>query len=413
MHERYYFLADVLSIAAGFRWWKSRWFIPAYQFISLAGYATILDAPPLSLFRYVVNLRLMGILTGVAVAIVTAQLAIFRLPASTQRRKGAQAIAGGGVLILVLAIAGFLIAPSQRRPPIAVGSSSTFNPAHPTRIRFGDAIELVGYDLPWTRTFRTNMMGIDLFFEPLRPLSSTVQLRVETFNTEGQSLELVVQTYADSDAPIETWRLGEVNRLSRYLPIWSTVDAPQAGVFKISWIDVATGQPLPTTCDGAPCDAKVGFLPIGLDPSTAAPWLRAPALAHFGVDGGIALLHTDAPASITPGQIFSMTTIWRQESRQAEDLTMFVHILNEQGEMVAQSDGPMRQGLYPTRLWHIGEVVIETRAMMVRADAQPGNYQLFTGFYQPDTLARVPAKSAGSLAISGQAVAVKQVAVKP
>jgi Gpi18-like mannosyltransferase len=413
MHERYYFLADVMSIAAGFRWWKTAWLIPAYQLISLAGYATILDVPPLSSFRYVVNLRWMGVLTGLAIAVLTAQLAIFRLPATAQRRKGAQIIASGGTMILVLAIAGFLIAPSQSQPPITVGSSSAFKPAHPARIRFGDAIEMVGYDFPWMRTFRTNMMSIDLFFEPLRPLSGTLQLRVEVFNTQGQSLELVVQTNADSDAPLETWQPGAVHRQTRYLPIWPTVDAPQAGVFKIGWVDMATGQALPTTCDGKPCDAKVGIQPFGLDPSTVAPWLRAPALAHFGMDEGIALLQADAPASIAPGQTFSLTTVWRQDSRQAEDLTLFVHMLNEQGELVAQSDGPMRQGLYPTRIWHIGEVVIETRTMQVREDAPPGNYQLFAGFYRPDSLARVPAKSAGRLARSDQTFALQQVTVKP
>ena len=413
MHERYYFLADVMSIAAGLRWWKTAWLIPAFQFISLAGYATILDAPPFSSFRYAVNIRLVGVFTGFVIAAMTAQLVIMRPPAKEQRRKGAQVIASGGIVLLVLAVAGVLIAPSQRRPAVAVGSSDTFQPANPVRIRFGDAIELVGYNLPEARTFRASTMDIDLFFAPLRPLSNSLQLRVEAFNTQGESLELVAQTDVDDNAPLETWRPGEVNKQTRYLSIWPAVDAPQAGVFKISWVDKATGELLPTTCDGAPCDAKVGLLPIGLDPATVAPWKRAPAMARFGNDGGITLLNTEAPARIAPGQSFSMTTVWRQESRTAENLTFFAHMVDEQGAMVAQSDGPVRQGLYPASLWHIGEVIIETRAMTVPADAKPGNYQLVAGFYHPDTQLRVPANLIGSSPSPDQAVAIKQITVHP
>jgi Gpi18-like mannosyltransferase len=413
MHERYYFLADVMSIAVGLRWWKAAWLIPAYQGISLAGYATILDLPPLSSFKYTVNIRLFGVITAMVIAAATAQLAIFRVPSIEQRKKGAQVIAAGGALLLALGIAGVMIAPSQRRPAAAVGWGEGFTPPQAAQIRFGDAIELVGYALPEARTFRTGTMDITLFFKPLRPLSSTLQMRIEAFNTQGESLQLINQSSVDDNAPIETWRPGEIYRQTRFMLVWPTVDAPQAGVYKLSWVDGASGEALPATCDGAPCDAKLGLMPIGLDYPSAAPWLQAPALARFGSNGDIALLNVDAPASIIAGQPFSITTTWRQDTRHAEDLTLFLHVTGPDGEMVAQSDASMREGRYPTSLWHIGEVIPETREITLPATAPSGDYKIVAGFYRPDTLARVQAQGAGEAPSPDQTIVIHAFTTQP
>lgn len=71
---------------------------------------------------------------------------------------------------------------------------------------------------------------------------------------------------------------------------------------------------------------------------------------------------------------------WRSEQLVPRPYTVFNHLLNEDGELVAQADGWPGQGQWPPTCWAVGEpvtdwFVIDTTAVV------PGTYQLFTGFY--------------------------------
>jgi len=78
---------------------------------------------------------------------------------------------------------------------------------------------------------------------------------------------------------------------------------------------------------------------------------------------------------------------WQALRKPAHDYTAFVHVLNAQGQIVAQQDGQPRGGSYPTSLWDGGEVVDDPHPLSVAAT--PG-LQVETGLYTFPDLRRLP-----------------------
>jgi hypothetical protein len=71
------------------------------------------------------------------------------------------------------------------------------------------------------------------------------------------------------------------------------------------------------------------------------------------------------------------------------DYTVFAHLIDEEGKLVAQSDSQPRNGERPTTAWRYEEVVPETREVTLPGTLQPGRYTLCVGFYNLQTMQRL------------------------
>jgi len=72
------------------------------------------------------------------------------------------------------------------------------------------------------------------------------------------------------------------------------------------------------------------------------------------------------------------------------NFTVFVHVLNEQGQLVAQQDNEPNAGQYPTSAWVPGEVIRDTCAIPLPAELPSGRYLLSIGMYKWPSLQRLP-----------------------
>ena len=72
------------------------------------------------------------------------------------------------------------------------------------------------------------------------------------------------------------------------------------------------------------------------------------------------------------------------------DYTAFVHVVGPDGAVAVQDDRRPLDGFMPTRAWLPGQVVADTRSLRLPADAAPGEYTVYAGLYDLDTLQRLP-----------------------
>ena len=86
----------------------------------------------------------------------------------------------------------------------------------------------------------------------------------------------------------------------------------------------------------------------------------------------------------------TITVYWRVERAPDADYTVFVHLLDSNGRLVAQADAPPQLGYYPTSFWESGEVIVDSRALVVPHDAPPGEYTIAIGLYVLATGQRLP-----------------------
>ena len=115
-----------------------------------------------------------------------------------------------------------------------------------------------------------------------------------------------------------------------------------------------------------------------------------PATANFGSQ--IELLGYDTARQ--PGSL-AVTLHWRVLQPPAEDYSVFVHLLDAEGQIVAQHDGQPQNGAYPTSVWDLGEVIADEHALDLPAKLPAGRYQLRVGWYLPGTGDRLPVVGGG------------------
>ncbi|MCK6628114.1 MAG: glycosyltransferase family 39 protein [Anaerolineae bacterium] len=107
----------------------------------------------------------------------------------------------------------------------------------------------------------------------------------------------------------------------------------------------------------------------------------------------IALIGYDfAPPAEGTGQ-GTITLYWQSLAPVSEDYVVFVHLLDERGEIIGQADGPPTHNTYPTRWWSPGETIADTRTLpsaLGLVALRLGLYDLASGQRLPITESNLP-----------------------
>lgn len=102
--------------------------------------------------------------------------------------------------------------------------------------------------------------------------------------------------------------------------------------------------------------------------------------------------------SVEAGDDIRVTFYWQALRVPDQDYSVFVHLVDAAGTIVAQSDAFPMENRYPTSRWKPGYAVPDTHRLTIPADAPPGPYRLAAGLYQYQTLQRLhPGNAAGQL----------------
>jgi mannosyltransferase len=119
---------------------------------------------------------------------------------------------------------------------------------------------------------------------------------------------------------------------------------------------------------------------------------------------GLTLLDArTGPLTLHPGDALRAELRWRADA-QLEPLLVFAHLLDAQGQLVAQFDGP--PATTGSETWAVGQEQQGRFAILVPPDAAPGTYTLVLGVYTPNG-------SRLTTASGGETVTVTQVVVLP
>ncbi len=99
----------------------------------------------------------------------------------------------------------------------------------------------------------------------------------------------------------------------------------------------------------------------------------------------IALLGYDLqPERPALGQPLQVTLYWQALRRPEKGYTVFIHLLDEQGTILAQCDAQPREGSYSTDHWVKGEIVLDTHVLTLPQEAPP-SVRLAIGLYDAAT----------------------------
>ncbi|HOU14301.1 MAG TPA: glycosyltransferase family 39 protein [Anaerolineae bacterium] len=135
---------------------------------------------------------------------------------------------------------------------------------------------------------------------------------------------------------------------------------------------------------------EVGAVTLRVGEHTfVAPPVAYPVNARAGDVATLLGLDIKPGLALRSGEPFTVTLLWRAEAGAAgADLTIFTHLIGEDGKIVAQHDGKPVGGLRPTGGWLAGEILVDPHVLTWQRE-YVGPATLRLGLYDATTGARV------------------------
>ncbi len=264
-----------------------------------------------------------------------------------------------------------------------------------TGVTFGDALRMLGYRTLTPRSALGDKIALEVYWQVLKPTERGYGVQLDVFNCEGTSMEIQRrQTLGNGTMP--TWRLtpGLIFADVYRIPLHRG-DYPTRVYVALNFFDQQTNELMPWSCADPEkqCHNRLSNIPVSLpwfERSRAA--LRTP-LAYFG--SKIALLSAEIPKRPKRYEDLVVQLTWRAREDIETDYTVFLHLLDSQGKLVAQNDQPPRRGCYPSSVWRAGDLIPDVISIE-RTKLTPlplGRYTLRVGLYDAKTLERLSVNS--------------------
>ena len=94
-------------------------------------------------------------------------------------------------------------------------------------------------------------------------------------------------------------------------------------------------------------------------------------------------------ADVSRGDVVPVSLFWEVLEEPVADYTVFVHVLDDGGELVTQFDRPPGGGTAPTSTWQVGQVLRDTYPLPIPYDVPAGTYTVRIGMYTWPSLERL------------------------
>jgi hypothetical protein len=266
----------------------------------------------------------------------------------------------------------------QSAPPV-----EALDMDQPLHLDFGERLRLLGFGLEGRPTWLPGeSVAVDLFWQAIAEPGEDFLPRLQLLDSGGTVVAELTEKPVEGRYPTAWWHAGELVRDPHSLSIPAAVP-PGRYRLELSLVRAADGQPLKT--EKGQMAITLGEIEIGSREHTFEPAVpQHEQVAPLG--GSVELVGYDlAEAVRAPGSPLAVTLHWHALETPHRDYDVFVHLLDADGELVAQSDGPPAGGQVPTLGWLPGEYVRDARWLELPPDLPEGVYRLSVGLYDPVT----------------------------
>ncbi|MCA9965652.1 MAG: hypothetical protein KC423_15460 [Anaerolineales bacterium] len=111
------------------------------------------------------------------------------------------------------------------------------------------------------------------------------------------------------------------------------------------------------------------------------------------------------------GEPLRLTLFWEGQRSPDNNYVVFVHLLDEAGQLVTNHDGVPVNGRYPTTAFRPGDIVADEHPLLLDGGLAAGSYRLAVGLYLPETGERLPVWGADGVEMVGGVVELTAVEI--
>jgi hypothetical protein len=266
-------------------------------------------------------------------------------------------------------------------PELTLGQITLTRPRRPTTPPTGNRLDLPlgDFTLLTARFDREqaapgDTVHLTLLWHARRDVSASISEPSQCY----QMLLLIAPDGTVADAyqlptPVSSWQEGDIWRSQHWLVLPALLET-NTYTWAVEWCAL--------NCD-----------PIGQISVVAPPHTFTTPPVNLRIDtplGDVATLvganlepKTANLEPLPPGSALTATLVWRAEKTSATSYHVFLHLLDPEGKLVAQSDGIPANWSRPTIGWLPGEYVTDARTVTIPPDILAGDYTLSVGLYVP------------------------------
>lgn len=244
----------------------------------------------------------------------------------------------------------------------------------PLPATFANGLNLVGYQAAALTPGQPLL--VTFYWQPTQKIEEDVQIFVQLLNRQQEVVAGLHSWPLHGAFRVRAWPPGEIMPVSYRLPL---PDPLPSGTYQllVGTFDLIQQKRIPLT-SGAEYQLSKTFK-VSPPPDNRTP-THSTAI-NFG-DSITLTGYTLSPSD----NALTLVSFWQARATPQTDYTLFIHVVDAAGQIVAQADAQPLAGQYPTSLWNPGETVVDEQTIPI----PPGEYQIYVGWYQGDTLARLP-----------------------
>ncbi|CAG0995247.1 hypothetical protein ANRL3_03074 [Anaerolineae bacterium] len=273
-----------------------------------------------------------------------------------------------------------LIAPTYALPTRFADETRVPNP---TRINFDNQAELIGYALPQKSVAPGDELPITIYWRARENIAEDFSVYVRLLDANGEVIGRWDAFPGKGLYPTRLWQVGEVIADEYRVPLAANARGPGGGR-----IDVGLFRRVPLENL------------VARDPQGNA---ITPTIARFKIEGA-SRVQVENPVRyefadklalagysvVRAGDSLHVKLYWNVRAAMDEDYTVFVHLVDANGKIVAQKDDQPQHGAYPTSLWNANEIVADEYAFAIPRATPPGEYRIIVGVYRAGDGTRLP-----------------------
>lgn len=286
-----------------------------------------------------------------------------------------------GIFALFALVVPFVsIAPRYATPlPLAQLPES----AQPIYARYGDFVELVGYDTPDTRYTPDDALTVTLYWRTLRQADRDFSLYVHLLD-DAQNVVGRVDTYPlGGRLRTSAWQAGALYADTYIIPFDERIEGREnrfAVRLQVQWWDYNTRRGVAIMDNhNAPLEAVILHGGAFVDAQTAPDYASIPRLDAVRFGDSIALVGAQRTDE-------TLLLLWQALATPPDSLTVFAQVLDSDNTLVGQGDAPPT---LPTRYWRAGEFYTTTHTLYYSQGWGEEEHRLVVGWYHPETFARL------------------------
>lgn len=314
------------------------------------------------------------------------------------QRWRAWVIGGFSLCMLGFGLYGYfgILKPAYAAPPLFTDAAHV-DILHPLTIEYTDQAKLLGYQIEPDSAVSGEELNVTLIWEVLDGFAENHSMFVQLVDQNGDQIAGRDTHGGLGRYPTALWPSGQIVVDTIPVAIPDDVQSGATGLLLTMGMWDVNGRLLPTR-DGFDTNT-LGTVRL------AAGEQPANHTGNYQLGDQVTLDDSDVVLdTAVPGEQLTFNLSWQALRQPDADYIVFMHLLDDAGNLVQAFDRPPQNGAFPTHLWQAGDVVNDPWQMQLPTDLAAGEYQLVTGWYRLDDLSRLPATDASGMSLPNAAI---------